>query len=90
MKDKSMSAEPCPPNQYSRPLRRREASDYLLNRHGIDRKPVTLAKYATVGGGPAYRLAGRFPLYNPSDLDAWAESIMSPVKRSTSDNGAEG
>ena len=70
-----------------RPLRRAEASAYLLSKFGINRKAVTLAKYATVGGGPKYRLAGRFPLYDPIDLDSWAASIISPLKASTSDLG---
>ena len=33
-------------------LRRAEASAYLKEKHGIDRAPTTLAKYAVVGGGP--------------------------------------
>jgi hypothetical protein len=73
------------PNQ--RPLRRNEASDYLFEKYGIKRKPVTLAKYATVGGGPVFRSAGRFPLYDPADLDFWAASITSAPKRSTTDTG---
>lgn len=73
----------------SRPLRRDEASDYLFNKFGIMRKPVTLAKYAVQGLGPKFRLAGRFPLYMPQDLDLWAASITSHSKNSTSDKGAE-
>ena len=42
-----------------RPLNRREASQYLLEHHGIKRAPGTLAKLACLGGGPLYRLAGR-------------------------------
>ncbi|MDI7775510.1 hypothetical protein [Asticcacaulis sp. EMRT-3] len=73
----------------TRLLRRKEASDYLAEKYAIFRKPVTLAKYATVGGGPAFRSAGRYPIYSVADLDKWAESIMSPLKTSTSDKGAE-
>ncbi len=71
-------------NAPTRRLRRAEASLYLLETHGIERKPVTLAKYATVGGGPIYCLAGRYPLYTKTDLDVWAASIMSQPKSSTS------
>jgi hypothetical protein len=68
-----------------RPLRRAEASKYLDETHAIRRAPGTLAKLAVVGGGPRYRVAGRTPLYTPDDLDAWAESILSPPVRSTSE-----
>jgi hypothetical protein len=68
-----------------RPLNRREASDYLLNKYGIRRSPGTLAKLACVGGGPAFRKANRAVIYEPAALDAFAGQIMSPPKRSTSE-----
>jgi hypothetical protein len=70
-----------------RPLRRSEASHYLKEKFGIDRKPSTLAKLAVVGGSPPFRHAGRFPLYAPDDLDSWARSIISEKKNTTSDKG---
>ena len=74
--------------QFSRPLRRSEASAYLFEKYGIKRTPATLAKIAcTSSSGPRFRLAGRFPLYDPADLDAFAASIMSPLKSSTTDTG---
>ena len=60
-----------------------EASDYLLKRYGLRAKPATLAKYATIGGGPPFRLAGRFPVYDPADLDSWAQKRVSPRVHST-------
>ena len=69
----------------NRPLRRAEAADYLLETHGISRTVGTLAKLAVVGGGPRFRVAGRTPLYAPDDLDAWADSIISPTVGSTSE-----
>lgn len=72
----------------SRPLRRAEASTYLKERHGIDRKPSTLAKLAVIGGSPPFRHAGRYPIYSLEDLDSWAASILSGKKRTTSDKGA--
>jgi hypothetical protein len=73
------------PTLHSRKYRRDDASKYLKDQHGIDRKPATLAKYASVGGGPKYVLDGRFPLYPEPELDAWAEARISPLKSSTSD-----
>ena len=68
-----------------RPLRRKEASRYLDEIHGISRAVGTLAKLAVVGGGPRFRVAGRTPLYSTDDLDAWADSILSPPVGSTSE-----
>jgi hypothetical protein len=70
-----------------RRLRRQEASAYLKEVHGIDRKASTLAKLACLGGGPRFEHAGRVPLYSPAELDAWALSLLSPLKSSTSDLG---
>lgn len=69
--------------------RRIEASRYLKEKWGIDRAPSTLAKYACVGGGPKFQHAGRSPLYLEEELDAYARSILSPLKSSTSDPGEE-
>ena len=69
----------------TRPLRRAEASAYLLKRHGLSRTAATLAKLAVTGGGPPFRKANRTPIYDPADLDRWAASITSPPVRSTSE-----
>jgi hypothetical protein len=66
-------------------LRRKAASDYLRETHGLERASSTLAKLAVIGGGPIFRRAGRIPLYSPEDLDAWAESLLSAPMRSTSE-----
>lgn len=76
------------PPTFIRPLRRREASDYLLKKYGLSYQPNTLAKLACVSSnGPRFIKAGRFPLYPVAELDAFAASIMSPLKTSTSDTG---
>ena len=75
------------PDHYRR-LRRSEASQYLKARWGITRAPQTLAKLACDGGGPRYQCAGRIPLYPEPELDRWAQSLLSPLRRSTSDTGA--
>ncbi len=66
-------------------LRRSDASKYLEETHGIERTPQTLAKLAVIGGGPRFQHAGRIPLYPVVELDSWAESLFTPLKRSTSD-----
>ena len=67
------------------PMRRAEAARYLRETHGIPCAPATLAKYACIGGGPAFRKAGKFPIYARDDLDTWAEHRLSKLIRSTSE-----
>ena len=66
-------------------LRRREASLYLKNVRGVDCASSTLAKLFCVGGGPCVHKVGRFPCYDPADLDEWAQSRIGPKLRSSSD-----
>ena len=72
----------------ARRLRRKEASDYLLDTWGMSRTPKTLAKLAVIGGGPVFEKDGRFPLYLPEKLDDWARSQLSPLVSSTSELAA--
>ena len=67
------------------PLRRKDAANYVQDEHGQPCSPKTLAKLAVGGGGPAYRKAGKFPLYEPDDLDEWALAKLSPKVRSSSE-----
>lgn len=69
-------------------LRRAEVPAYLMEKHGIPLALNTLNKMATVGGGPAMRYAGRIPLYDVTDLDAWAVSRLSAPVTSTSGKAA--
>jgi hypothetical protein len=71
--------------ELDRLLRRSQAAEYITNTYGIPCSPKTLAKYACIGGGPPFRLAGRFPLYPVSGLDEWARSKIGPLVRSTSE-----
>jgi hypothetical protein len=66
-------------------LRRADAAAYVRRVYGFPCSRQWLAKLAVVGGGPAYRKAGRTPIYSPSDLDAWAESRIGEPQRSTSE-----
>jgi hypothetical protein len=69
------------PAQY---LRRKQAAEYLRSKFGYGAER-TLAKLASVGGGPIYRKIGRIVVYDPCDLDAWALGRLSAPLRSTSD-----
>jgi hypothetical protein len=67
-------------------LRRSEAAQYVVKTYNMPCSPKTLAKLACVSSeGPPFRLAGRFPLYPTSGLDAWAQSKIGPLIRSTSE-----
>ena len=68
-----------------RRLRRSEASEYIRNTWGLSYKANTLAKLATIGGGPPYELFGRWPVYREAELDKWVEDRLSDLKSSTSD-----
>jgi hypothetical protein len=68
----------------TRRFRRSEASDYLRAHFGVSIKPATLAKLATVGGGPRFEHFGRWPMYRQAELDRWARGRLSPLKTSTS------
>jgi hypothetical protein len=69
-----------------RHLRRTEAAQYVVENYNIPCSPKTLAKLACVSSeGPPFRLAGRFPLYPVSGLDAWARRKIGPLVRSTSE-----
>jgi hypothetical protein len=69
-------------------LRRKAASDYLFEKHGIERAPTTLAKLASAGGGPVFSHVGNVPVYSPSDLDDWAQSLISGPVRLASERRA--
>jgi hypothetical protein len=69
-------------------IRRKEAAAYLFETHGVPIAVATLAKMATVGGGPAITYFGRVPLYALSDLDAWAAAKLGQPVGSTSERKA--
>lgn len=86
----ALNATPLPGGQKP-PLRRWEASAYLKSAHGLNVASATLAKYATMGGGPLY-YSGRSPgtkrgtpLYPVDQLDAWARERLGRLCRNTSD-----
>ena len=69
----------------TRRYRRDQAVDYLKAQWGLEFRPSTLAKLATLGGGPTFEHFGRWPVYTAEDLDAWVEARLSAKKTSTSD-----
>lgn len=69
------------PVQY---LRRKKAAEFLKRKYGHG-SARTLAKLASLGGGPEMVYSGRIPLYSEAALDAWAMSKLSEPVRSTSE-----
>lgn len=64
-------------------LRRQPAGEYLRETYGFG-SHRTLAKLASVGGGPPFRKAGpRIVLYERTELDEWALSRVSAPIRHT-------
>lgn len=79
-------ASPEIPQKPAAPLlRRNEAAAYVARTYGIPCATRTLARLAVVGGGPAFRKAGPFPLYAMADLDGWASGKLGPLVRTTSE-----
>jgi hypothetical protein len=66
-------------------LRRADAAAYVTDRYGFPCSRQWLAKLAVIGRGPVFRKAGRYPIYQPADLDRWAQARIGPAQRSTSD-----
>lgn len=76
------------PREFQKPrLRRSEASAYLLLRYQLQVAVATLAKLASVGGGPPYQKPGATPLYPREHLDEWAVKRLGRLRSSTSDEG---
>jgi hypothetical protein len=79
-----MSLEHAPSKEVRR-FRRKNASAYLKDAWGIDCAPKTLAKLASIGGGPAMEYAGRIPTYTQPALDEFAQAKLSPPVRNTAE-----
>jgi hypothetical protein len=71
-------------SQPTQNMRRADAARYIRETYGIPCVATTLAKWAWSGGGPAFRKAGKFPIYSRNDLDAWASARLSEPMQSTS------
>ena len=64
-------------------MSRQETAEYCSSQ-GLPVAVATLAKYATVGGGPEFQLFGRFPRYTKPAVDAWIASRLSAPRCNTS------
>ncbi len=62
---------------------RREAAQWLTEQ-GFRTAEASLAKMATLGGGPTYEKFGRKPLYTEAGLLAWVASRTTGPRRNTS------
>lgn len=67
-------------------LRRREAAAFLTS-EGYPTANSTLAKLASIGGGPKFVKYGRYALYESDDLLAWAKDRAGEKVASTSEYG---
>ena len=57
---------------------RKEAAEYLSNTLGLPTSPKTLAKLATIRGGPEYqRFGNRRVVYTLTSITKWAQSKLS-------------
>lgn len=83
MSDNSLPRHLCLPR-----LRRKELSEYLRLKHGLHVAPATLAKFASLGGGPPFRKFGVTPFYDVTSADAWAIQRLGREHLSTSDTEA--
>jgi hypothetical protein len=66
----------------------RDAAAEALTASGYPVAPKTLATKATRGGGPPYSLFSGRALYRWGDALAWARSLTTPPRRSTSEADA--
>lgn len=66
-------------------LRRSEAAAYIRAKYLLPCADKYLAKLAVTGGGPKFRKASRWPIYEVADLEAWAEARISAKVGSTSE-----
>lgn len=68
---------------------RKEAVEYLSQVCGYPIATATLAKYATIGGGPVFRKIGQSKngrvLYERDDLERWATERISAPRKNTSE-----
>lgn len=71
--------QPSPPvrQDFQDNMDRQAAATYLAKVHNVSYKPHTLAKLASVGGGPPFSHFGRYPRYKKADLDRWVAAKFS-------------
>lgn len=86
MRREVQTPEVCPEHVLRKNnLRRAEASLYLQDVFGIPAATATLAKLASIGGGPPFYKYNRTPLYPRMELQAWALNKLLKMYCSTSE-----
>jgi hypothetical protein len=73
----------------TRYLTRAEAARRVSEVHGVCCAPSTLAKRATYGTGPLYRLIGGRAMYLDRDIDVWAATLISQPRRKASEETSQ-
>ena len=65
-------------------LTRTAAAQRVRDKFGVRCEQSTLAKKASEGTGPTYRLIGGRAMYSEPDVDAWGASLIgSPIRRAS-------
>lgn len=73
----------------SEPLLNRRAAAERIKGRGIPTEASTLAKLASIGGGPSMRKFGRRVFYEAQALEAWIDEKLTVPRKSTSDVGGK-
>ncbi len=60
---------------------RKESCAFIKSEWGIDIAPSTLAKYASIGGGPNFTKFKRRVYYSEADLARWVEEQLNGPRR---------
>jgi hypothetical protein len=66
-------------NRFPQYLRRKQASEYLLEVFGLRYAESTIARLCCQGRGPDTVYDGRTALHTPESLNAWAKSRITPT-----------
>jgi hypothetical protein len=78
-----MSEDPIPTDPQAKLTRKKLAA--ALTTAGFKTAPQTLATLASRGGGPPYRVWGRFAVYEWGDGLKWAEAMLKAERRTASE-----
>ncbi len=85
----TIRASITPPPLSKNFFRRSEVTTYLEACYGYPIATATLAKYATIGGGPIYRKIGHSQngrvIYRREDLDQWITEKMTNLRKNTAE-----
>ncbi len=83
----ALTSDNLPKHLQKRALGRAAAAEYLQVRWCLRIAPATLARKASVGGGPGFHKAMNSVMYPVDELDRWATEQLGPMHMSTSGHG---